>query len=190
MARKKVSDSGGSFRDAMCGRCGKDRTKQDPEQKMYAPCWNCVESGADGYSVKEWLSPTGCQTCVGYIRRRDHVCQKCGMYVSRWGLLYNGDPQQATFDHYPPAWRLAYFAVYGAPTESLLPYVRNHMHDLANVHFVNTVRKELGMETYPEKPGADARTEFVERYQNAKPKYLRKGAVNNLVKDISTALSR
>jgi len=130
---------------------------------MYAPCWNCVERDSGG-TVIAWLAPVGCQMCMSH-RRRDHVCNRCGAYVSRWGFLRHGERlPPAEFDRYPAAWRIAYWAVYGAPTPALTGVVREHLHDLANLHFVNVMRREIGEEPYPE--FAVVHEEFLLRYQS------------------------
>lgn len=172
---------------AMCGRCGLDRTRPNKEQHMYAPCWNCVERDSQGRA--NWLSPVGCPECVLTKARRSQTCDRCGVYVSRWGLLYNGERLPASeFRKYPAAWQIAFWCVYGAPDRGHLMYVRLHLHDLANLHFVNTVRRDLGLEAYPE--FADARDEFMGRYQGARSDYVRANNISGTIANIIEKFSK
>jgi len=130
---------------SMCGQCGRDRLavptkaeqQEHPERAMFEPCWNCFTSDAQGN--KTFLSPSGCRECIcgglgpgGSIARRNQTCPRCGSYVSRWGLLFNGQRlPRPVFDRYPAAWRIAFWATHGTPDRGDLGYVRAHLRDLA-----------------------------------------------------------
>jgi hypothetical protein len=105
---------------AICGECGKDRTK--PDRGMYAPCWNCVERGQNG-RVVAWTSPTGCPKCF-LIPREDATCAKCGVYISRSAFVVHG-PRLPAYEwgRYPAAWRAKAMDLgYSPPRDALPPW--------------------------------------------------------------------
>lgn len=166
--RKTIKLDGKDAETPSCLTCASGE-----RSKIYAPCWNCKR-------------PQGCTNCT-HGRRRDAVC-RCGVYVSRWGLLYNGRQlPDRDFDRYPATWKIAFHAVHGASSKAYLPYVNAHLCDLSNLHVVNTVRrKELGMDAYPE--FANAREGFLERYQGRAQVPMTGDDLKEAVKFLHTAI--
>ncbi len=140
-----MSFTGGSDDPAMCNRCGADRARPHKTQRIYPPCWNCVERNPNTGRVTAWLSPTGCADCFKQPIE-DYACGRCGSYVFREAFVRNAERlPEWEFNRYPASWRLAYWAVRGAPSAGTVPYLRACLRNESNLRFVIRMRRQFGL---------------------------------------------
>ena len=141
--------------DPTCMTCGLDRTRayrpNEPDyarwkrQRMYPPCWKCEDRDVHGKLLGH-TSPTGCATCADATKPASLVCSRCGSYITRNAFVWHGSQlPPEVFERYPASYRLAFWAVHGAPSQARVGQVRTFLRQERNAKFVAMMREQLGL---------------------------------------------